>query len=58
MNVIFGGGRDFLGASIEQNTKVQFKGGEKKINNVLLLTNAFKFDNYYESRCGNIMQSN
>lgn len=26
MNVIFGGGRDFLGASIEQKTKVQFKG--------------------------------
>lgn len=27
MNVIFGGGRDFLGASIEQETKIKFKGG-------------------------------
>lgn len=27
MNVIFGGGRDFLGASIEQVSKVKFKGG-------------------------------
>lgn len=27
MNVIFGGGRDFLGASIEQEQKVKFKGG-------------------------------
>lgn len=27
MNVIFGGGRDFLGASMAQENKVQFKGG-------------------------------
>lgn len=27
MNVIFGGGRDFLGAPIKQNVRVQFKGG-------------------------------
>lgn len=30
MNVIFGGGRDFLGASIDQVSKVKFKGGAEK----------------------------